>query len=501
MSQTSQPKKSKPTATNGGASEVEVTAYTHGPAIFREKRKLQLPEGKSKLTLAGLPETFVANSLTVTDVAGEGRLKLGTLSYRDASLSIQAILEQAVGTEVTLIERTPAGELKTTGKLLHVLGHQVVMDCQNRLNVLPLTDKITLDPATIAGLSTTASLQLEPTASVAGPYSVGILFAAGGLSWSLNYEVFYDSKNEKVARFACWVNLTNKSGADIDAAKVKLIFGANTGYEDENRNSRKNMPRMAAMSASPMGGGGLESASFDVDSAEVESVGEQKLYTLPDTLSIANDETKQTLLFFSEAVPVTAEYHLGYSHYYLDPDGQHTENNKIPVNVRLKMVNNKESNLGLALPPGAVKVFEKDSSGSLQRTDASRVNGHVANGENFELALATPSKDIKGSRRMTFMQDDPLPPTPPAPVAGEEKKVVEKVPRFREEEREIVLYNYKDRDVEVKVQENIPHNATMIKELQGVKGFATAGGATSFTVAVPKNGKTTLTYRIKYQIN
>jgi len=258
---------------------------------------------------------------------------------------------------------------------------------------------------------------------------------------------------------------------------------------------------MAAMSAAPMGGGGLESASFDVDSAEVESVGEQKLYTLPDTLSIGNDETKQTLLFFSEAVPVTAEYHLGYSHYYLDPDGQHTENNKIPVNVRLKMVNNKESNLGLALPPGAVKVFEKDSSGSLQRTDASRVSSHVANGESFELALATPSKDIKGSRRMTFMQDDPLPPAPPAPVAGEEKKVVEKVPRFREEEREIVLYNFKDRDVEVKVQENIPHNATMIKEIQGVKGFANAGGATSFSVAVPKNGKTTLTYRIKYQIN
>ncbi|MBS1994334.1 MAG: hypothetical protein JSS83_27670 [Cyanobacteria bacterium SZAS LIN-3] len=501
MSQTSQPKKTKVLASNSGTSEVEVTAYTSGPAIFREKRQLQLPAGKSKLTLSGLPETFVANSLTVTDVVGEGRLKLGALSYRDASLSLQAILEQAVGTEVTLIERTPAGELKTTGKLLHVLGHQAVLDCQGRLTIAPLTDRLTLDPATLAGLSTTASLQLEPTASVAGPYTVGILFAADGLAWTLNYEVFYDENSEKMARFACWVNLTNKSGAGIDNAKVKLIFGANTGYNDENRNSRKNMPRMAAMSAAPMGGGmALESASFDVDSAAVESVGAQKLYTLPDTLSIDNDETKQTLLFLSEAVPVTAEHYLGYGGYSLDPDGQYTENNKLPVNVRLKVVNTKENSLGLALPPGSVKVFEKDSSGSLQRTDSSRIGDHVASGENFELALATPSKDVKATRRLTFLKDDPMPPAPPAPVDGEPKKEVVKVPRFREEEREIVLYNYKDRDVEVKVQDSVPHEAEVLKELTGVKGFANVGGVSSFSVVVPKNGKAKVSYRIKYRI-
>src|ERR1700679_3286518 len=110
MSQTSrQPKKSSTLVANAAAAaDAEVTAYTQGPAIFREKLTLALPVGKSKVALAGLPETFVANSLTITDVVGEGRLKLGALSYRDASLSLQAILQQAVGTEVTLIERTNA---------------------------------------------------------------------------------------------------------------------------------------------------------------------------------------------------------------------------------------------------------------------------------------------------------------------------------------------------------------------------------------------------------
>jgi len=518
MSQTNQNPKSQSKnssliiAAGASASEAEVTAYTSGPAIFREKRIIELPAGKSKVALAGLPETFVSNSLTITDVVGEGRLKLGSLSYREATLSLQAILAQAVGTQVTLIERTNAGELKTSGKLLNILGNQVVLETSGSLQILPLSDRLSLDPATLSGLTDSASLQLEPTASAAGKYSVGILFAAEGLSWDLNYEVFYDANNEKMARFACWVNLTNKIGAAIDAAKIKLIFGANTGYND-SRNSRKNRPMMAmAASASPMGGGGLESASFDVDGAAVESVGEQKLYTLPDTLSIADDETKQTLLFLSENVPVTPEYFLGYNGYYLDPDGQQTSRNKLPINVRLKLANSKTNSLGLPLPPGSVKVFEADSTGSLQRTDSSRVAGHVAAGESFDLALATPSKDLKATRRLTFLHEDPLPPkpvtppvTPAASVAGprkeeKEEKEEEKKPRFREEERELVLFNFKDRDVEVKVQEAVPHDAEYIKELKGITALAVAGGATSFVVSVPKGGQVNLTYRIKYRI-
>jgi len=501
MSQTSQPKKStKVVANAAAAADCEVTAYTSGPAIFREKRVLTLPEGRSKVALAGLPETFVANSLTITNVSGEGTLKLGALSYRDASLSIPAILEQAIGTTVTLIERTNAGEVKTTGKLMHILGNQAVLEIQGRLTVTPLSERLDLHPDTLAGLSTTASLQLEPTASCAGPYSVSILFAADGLAWTLNYEVFYDAKNEKMARFACWVNLTNKSGADIDAAKIKLIFGANTGYTDYSNHGRQGVRAMAMASPKMAGGGGLESASFSMDSAEVESVGEQKLYTLPDTLSIARDETKQTMLFLSENVPVTPEYHLAYGGYPLDPDGQATSRQKLPINVRLKLANSKENGLGLALPPGSVKIFEPDSSGSLQRTDASSVATHVASGENFELAMATPSKDLKATRRLTFLKDDPM-PVVPTPVAGEEKpKEVEKKPRFREEEREIVIFNYKDKDVEVRVQDSMPHDAEFIKALDGVKALATTGGVSSYAVVVPKNGQAKVSYRIKYRI-
>ena len=505
-------KQTKPAsvAQAAAAVDVKVTAYTQGPAIFREKRILTLPEGKSTVAVAGLPQTFVPNSLTITGVSGEGKLTLGALSYREPSLSLDAILKKAIGTTVSLVERTQVGEYRTSGKLLHVLNNQAVLEQANgSLLVVPMSDRIDLLAETLAGLTKTSSLQLEPTASRAADYTVGILFAADGLSWNLNYEAFYDAAGEKLDRFACWVNLTNKSGADIDAAKIKLIFGANTGYEDSRRN-RAARPMMAMAAASPEGGGGgLESMSFGADSAAVESVGEQKLYTLPESLSIAQDETKQTMLFLSEGVPVTPEYYLNYTGYALDPDGQRTSANKLPVNVRLKLANSTANKLGLALPPGSVKIFEADSSGSLQRTDSSRLGNHVAGNEEFELALNTPCKDLKATRRITFLREDPLPAPAPAPqpalTAGPSAAAPapikeEKPPRYREEEREIVFFNFKDKDVDIKVHDAVPHDAEYIKALVGVKSHATSGGAAAFTVSVPKNGQATRAYRIKYRI-
>jgi hypothetical protein len=73
----------------------EVTVYLGGPALVRENRLVTLPEGKSEVSLAGLPEQLVPNSVTITNVTGDGAFKLGPFSYRPANLSVAAILEKA----------------------------------------------------------------------------------------------------------------------------------------------------------------------------------------------------------------------------------------------------------------------------------------------------------------------------------------------------------------------------------------------------------------------
>lgn len=492
----------------------EVTVYTGGPAIVRELRAVELPEGKVLVSLDGLPEQYVPSSLTITKVEGPGNLKLGAFGYRPANLSLETILQKALGTKVTIQRQGDAGK-KFAGTLKYVLNGQLVLDVDGQVQVVNFGDDVSLDPVCLQGLTTLASLELEPTSEKPGAYNIGIMYATEGLAWAQRFEVFYDAKAEKLTRFACWVDLTNNTGAPLSSRRYQLIAGYNNGFGHAPR------PRgMRMMAAAPMNGGGLalEAASFSADAAEVETVGEQKLYTLPTEIAIVAGETKTTALILAENVPITPEYILAATG-YAEKKHIKRDSNKLPVNVRLKLRNDKASNLGVALPPGQVNVFEPDSKGSLQRTDSSQVTAHLAEGESFELMLNTPSKEIKAQRVMTY-KDDPL-PEPKAdvkPLGGpevgtvagaaqvrqavvEEPKVV--IPRFRVENRELTVFNYKDREVDVVVEDGIPHEAEFVKPIGGaaVKSVVAAARSSSFVVTVPAGGETKVKYTIKYRIN
>jgi hypothetical protein len=506
MTQTTQ----KPSVVSQSPESAEITVYLGGPALIREQRSITLPEGKSVVTLSGLPENLVPNSLTVTKTQGEsGKFILGPLSYRPASLSLQAILSKAEGSVITVIDRADAvSERSVTGKLLHIIGNSLVLQVADKVEVLPLGQRYRVDPTALADLTQSASLQMEPRVSKAGTYNVGIMYAAEGLGWNRRFEVFYDASRDVISRFACWVDLTNNTGAPLGETKFKLIAGHNNGYIDQQYRGRKNAHRGVMMAAAaPMGGGALESASFGADNADVEDVGEQKLYVLPDTMALDNGETKQTVLFLAEDVAVKPVYSLPETGYYVQRQG---DDSKLPVFVRLKVQNTKANKLGVALPSGSVNVFEPDSSGSLQRTDSSSVGAHVAAGEDFTLVLGTPSRDIKAVRRLVSAKEDPRPPRPvqptppatPSVAAATIAPVEEKpAPRYRQEERELVLFNYKDKDVEVEVSEQLPTNELQfIKAIEGVKSFTHNHSNGSIVVAVPKGGSVKVAYAIKFRV-
>ncbi|HMO23288.1 MAG TPA: hypothetical protein PKC98_20190, partial [Candidatus Melainabacteria bacterium] len=91
--------------------------------------------------------------------------------------------------------------------------------------------------------------------------------------------------------------------------------------------------------------------------------------------------------------------------------------------------------------------------------------------------------------------------------AGEEP-TDEKVeaPRFQEEERVVRLFNYGDEVAVVLVNEYIPLNAEFLHDDTGFSRFSEASQNGAFEVTVPggdenEPGETTITYRIKWQLN
>jgi len=98
-----------------------------------------------------------------------------------------------------------------------------------------------------------------------------------------------------------------------------------------------------------------------------------------------------------------------------------------------------------------------------------------------------------------------VPPAEVAPdaaatvVPAEKKK---EAPRFRQESRELVLFNYKDKEVDVVVSDSLPQDAEFVKPIgSSVKNLSTTAGAATFAVAVPAGGEVKVAYTIKFRIN
>lgn len=545
---------------NDEASATNLTAYQGGPAVVRENRKLKLGNGRSRVYIGGLPSQFVEGSSTVVSVKGTGKFKLGAKSLRPANLTQQALLNQSIGSKITLIEESKAGEeRKIEGELVHIVdGRYAVLKVKaegESVLVVPLTQKFELNNGIPAGLSNLTVLVMEPTVETAGEFDMKLLYETNGINWTPWFEVFYNAKTKKLDRFACYVDITNNSGAKIENAVLKLIAGYNNS-DAANRAARKGrgavrMAAMAPMSASlESAGGGMEMADFSQDGAEVESVGEQKMYKLPDPVTLENGISNSPALVFCTDVPVDEHEYHAYANYFQSLDGDNVADlQKLPVMVKLRLLNSAAKNLGQALPAGSVRVFEPDSSGEMQKTDSSQVNKPVAVDEGFTLDLRNPCSDLKHTRQLIDWKEDPaevedevvvtpeggLPESDedeagddategfaaprmtammPAmsaaveggPVAGKKKEKKQPKPRFREEEREIVLHNFKDEAVEVIVHENVPHNAEFLKKSQDFAKFNAGQGNGTFKVSVPAKsekvcGSATVRYRIKYRIN
>ncbi len=503
--------------------QVQLTVYQGGQAVIRESRELPLVKGKNSVQLNGLPTAFVENSLVVLGAQGPGEFNIGSSSYEPANMSGASILLKAIGTKVTLIEPSQQGPVRSTGILKFVLGNQVVLEQDGTIVVVPLTPKFELGEGMPEGLANTPSLVFEPSVSEAGKYQVRFLYEAEGLNWASRYNAFFDQKAGKLTRFECVVDITNQSGLQIDDGEFKLFTGNNFGTG--RRSYPKGGVRAAAMSMSaPRGGAGLESVM--ADDASVESVGEQKLFVLPDLLSIGAAATKTCNLFLAQDIPVQVELYLPVNYYsYNGSVATEEDSDKLPVMVRLRIKNDDANNLGKDMPAGEVAFFVYDSAGSEQKVDSASVEAR-AKGEPFKLDLRKPSADVKATRRLSFVhQDQPdsepaqvvtpeggLPDDSPvddapsmtmgmrpavvaAPEAGKKKLIK---PLFREEERVVTIFNYKGEDVEVLVTETFPEKADFIKRPDFVEETNVAG---TMRLTVPANGKKTVSYRIKYRIN
>ena len=146
---------------------------------------------------------------------------------------------------------------------------------------------------------------------------------------------------------------------------------------------------------------------------------------------------------------------------------------KDPVMVYYKFKNEEKAGLGMPLPAGNVRVYQKDSKGGILFIGEDRID-HTPKDENVTIHIGNAFDVIAERKQTDFKKIDT---------------------HTWEMEYEITLRNHKDSPITVQVNEPIGGDWEMLDS--SFKYTKTAAFAAQFLVPVDKNGKSVLKYRVR----
>jgi len=433
--------------------DVMVTIYNGNLGLVKDVRETRLPTGLHETEFTDVaaqidPTTVHLKSLT--DPAG---LRILEQNYEYDLLSSQKLMEKYVGRMVRLYNTDgtylEAKLLSTAGPVFEING-QIHLGHNGRL-VLPSLPENLVSKPTLVWLLRNA---------LAGPQRVEASYLTGGITWKADYVLVLNPADTK-ADVTGWVTIDNRSGATYGNAALKLVAGDVNRAVDGRRSQRA--MEIATKAAS------MAEAARDFKS---EGFFEYHLYTLDGRTTIKDNQTKQLTLMAAGDVPVVKQLiYYGAQDYYRTSYGVPMSNQKIGVYFDIK--NSKDNRLGVPLPKGKVRVYKADASGSQQFVGEDWID-HTPKDERVKIKMGD-AFDLVGER-----------------TQKEWRKIAS---NLYEVEWEISLRNHKKEDQTVTVIEPVPGDWQVLTSTHAWE--KPEAHTLKFQVPVPKEGASTLTYRVR----
>ena len=441
--------------------ELNVTVYNSNIALVRDVRQLMLPSGVFRLKFMDIAATV--NPATVHFRSLNDPEKLGVIeqNYEYDLLEPAKLLHKYVGKEVTLVRAyqengtTKREEIKAT---LLSDNNGPVWKIGNDIVTGMFAESYRF-PEVPANLYDRPTLLMSLENSGARKQQIEASYLASNLSWNADY-VLTVTRDEKNADLDGWVTVVNNSGTAFRNARLQLVAGELNRVADRAMNGRMemNVP-MAAAKAAPQ--------------FQQESFSEYHLYSLGRKTSVEDKETKQISLLQGSGVPVQKVFVVNGQNYYYRNAQNPGAPLKDPVMVYYKFKNEEKAGLGIPLPAGNVRVYQKDSKGGILFAGEDRID-HTPKDENISIHIGN-AFDVVAEHKQTDF-----------------KSISSHV---WEMEFEITIRNHKDGPINVEVNEPIGGDWEMLSSTY--KFTKTAAFAAQFIVPVAKDGKSVLKYRIR----
>jgi hypothetical protein len=294
------------------------------------------------------------------------------------------------------------------------------------------------------GLITRPTLVWRVKSGASGEEPLEVSYMTNGMSWHAEYVTVLDEA-ETSLDVQGWASVENHSGATYDDAKIKLVAGSI---------HRAQAPR-------PIYADGMLRVQSSEMMMKERAFFEYHLYEVPLRATLSNNEVKQVGLLHASGVKASKRYSY---------DATRDNDN---VMVMVEFENAQAAGLGMPLPEGVVRIFKRDTDGSLELAGEDRIK-HTPKNERVRLSVGN-AFDIGVERTQTDL-----------------KQVT---PRLVEQSFEIVLRNHKNEAVDVTVSEHAGGDWEILKSSHP---FAKKDATTfEFVVRCAPEKPVTVTYTVR----
>jgi len=431
------------------AADPALTIYNQKFAVVRETISLELTEGINAVKFTDITVHLEPESVILRDPLGKTQLQILEQNFRNDPVTQQMMLSLFEGREIDFLVKEPEkpdrvvkGRVIRSGDIAAMVEYYMSLpgtmaadtaepiielegNLQFRLPGIPvfpaLADQTILKPE--------LSWQLQ--SSKTGKLNAELCYISGGMSWEADYNLVAPEDGAKLDLIG-WVTMDNKSGKSFENARIKLIAGDVSKIQRQDQGEIGNSALAAAPGAvAPP----VTERSFD----------EYHLYTLQRPTTLRDRETKQ--VEFVQASGISSERLYVYDGalidwsrwrgYSLDSLREH-ESFGIECDPKVRVMrefkNSKDNNLGIPLPKGRLRFYQRDKDGQLEFVGENDID-HTPENETVRVYVGN-AFDIVGERKRTAFK-------------------VDNADRWADESFEITLRNRKKETVEVRVVEHL----------------------------------------------
>lgn len=433
---------------------VTLTVYNQNFVVVRERRLLDLRQGRASVRFREVAATIVPETVQFSVLKKPDAARVVEQSYEFDLVSADRLLDKYIDRDLAVVARD-GGTRK--GRLLSFDNSQLVLQTDTGVDLVPRggnVKDIQLSKLP-ANLLTRPTLVWQLDARAAGKELVKVSYAAQSMSWRVDYRARVNKAADRMD-LAGWVTVTNHTGTTFKDARLKLMAGDLNLVAPEN--GRLGQLRLVTSGApedySPAGGRRIVQQAF----------AEYHLYELARPTTLHDRATKQVELLDVEGIPLKRRYEVRHG----EP--------RVTVLLEFKNEEKLAKGLGVPLPKGPVRVFQQGDDGTAEFVGQDQLD-HTPKDEPVKLRLGY-AFDLTARRTLVAQRED--------------KKQVE-------QDLAIRLRNRKQQAVTIDVIEGVNARASWEMVRKSHDFTRRDVGTLVFPVTVGPNAEIVLTYTIRYR--